>query len=197
MKVIVCNTPEGQYAIPLQLVAEHMARHYNNGNTSTGVEWDKDIKYIMNDNIEGIYWIKNNTSWDQWVDVAKKVNGEVRVLRKDFWTNSNEFEIVELDFEALKGYEGGHVSISKQEYDLMKKKVDEFDLLSEDKHLTLILVLSSVFKKVYKSHEDLNKICSKTHIVVSKDHYDGLRERDNELARLETNGVEKWEGYSL
>ena len=73
MKVIVIDTPKGQYTLPLIKV---------------------EIDFIMDDDYEGIDWLINNSDWEDWKDVVLKINDKVNVTDDDFWTSSDGFEIV-------------------------------------------------------------------------------------------------------
>jgi hypothetical protein len=99
MKAILCDTPKGQYHIPLQNVAEHRADYYTcevDGNERGSDEWKEEVDYVMEDKFEGIDWLINNTDWVDWTDVATKVNDKVKVTDDDFWCSSEGFEIVDI-----------------------------------------------------------------------------------------------------
>uniref|UniRef100_UPI004055E446 hypothetical protein n=1 Tax=Roseivirga sp. TaxID=1964215 RepID=UPI004055E446 len=99
MKVIKCNTPKGQFQIPLKLVAENRADYYAvevDGNEKGSQEWQEEVDWVMNDNYEGIDWLLNNTNWEDWQDSAAKLNDKVKVTDDDFWCSSDDFEIVEV-----------------------------------------------------------------------------------------------------
>lgn len=98
MKVIKCNTPNGQFQIPLQLVAENRADYYAvevDGNEKGSKEWQEEVDWVMKDDFEGIDWLLNNTNWEDWQDSATKLNDKVKVTDEDFWRSSDDFEIVE------------------------------------------------------------------------------------------------------
>ena len=98
MKVILCNTPKGQYHIPLKPVAEHRADYYiceKSGLEKTSTEYQEDVDWIMEDDFEGIDWLLNNTDWEDWENIAIKINNKVKVTDDDFWTSSDDFEIVD------------------------------------------------------------------------------------------------------
>ena len=98
MKVIVCNTPRGQYSIPLKSVAENRADYYAcevDGNEKGSEEYNLEVEFAMKDNYEAIDWILNNSNWEDWEDVATKLNEKVNVTDDDFWTDSDDFKIVE------------------------------------------------------------------------------------------------------
>lgn len=52
MKIIVCDTPSGQYAIPLKLVAEHRAKYYSKVDEFSF--YDKYTKYSIGDEIGSV-----------------------------------------------------------------------------------------------------------------------------------------------
>ena len=93
MKIIVVNTPEGQFSIPLLKVAEDRANYYVKDKNCD--EYNNEINFIMNDDYEGIDWLLDNTNWEDWKDIATKLNNIVKVLESDFWTSSDDFEIKE------------------------------------------------------------------------------------------------------
>jgi len=99
MKVIRFNTPTGVYCIPLQKVAEHRADYYAcevDGHEKHSSEWNSEVEYVMSDSFEGIDWILNNTDFEDWEHCAKKINGHINVTEDDFWTSSEDFEIVSM-----------------------------------------------------------------------------------------------------
>jgi hypothetical protein len=98
MKVIKCNTPNGQFQIPLKLVAENRADYYAvevDGNEKGSQEWQEEVDWVMKDDFEGIDWLLNNTNWEDWQGSATKLNDKVKVTDDDFWCDSDDFEIVE------------------------------------------------------------------------------------------------------
>lgn len=98
MKVIICNTPKGQFQIPLDKVAEHRANYYAgiDGYKKESPEWLKEIDFVMKDNFEGIDWLLNNTDWEELKGCATKINEKIKVTEDDFWTSSDDFEITEI-----------------------------------------------------------------------------------------------------
>jgi len=98
MKVIKLNSPKGQYTIPLLPVVEHRTQYYvcERGGKEKGCqEWQEEVDWVMNDDFEGIDWLLNNTDWEDWKDIATKLNDKVKVTDDDFWSDSDNFEIVE------------------------------------------------------------------------------------------------------
>ena len=68
MKVILINTPKGQFHLPLQIVAEHRADYYAcevDKHEKNSPEWQEEVDYAMKDSFEGIDWLINNTNWDE------------------------------------------------------------------------------------------------------------------------------------
>lgn len=96
-KVIRFNTPKGQYEIPLIKVAENRAQYYADEENfnSDSQEWDDEISLVMEDDFEGIDWLINNTDFEDWEDIAVKINEDVKISEEDFWTSSDDFEIIE------------------------------------------------------------------------------------------------------
>ena len=50
-----------------------------------------------NDDFEGIDWILNNSDFEDWKNVFQRINKEILVLKHDFWTSSDDFEIIEIE----------------------------------------------------------------------------------------------------
>lgn len=100
MKVIKCNTPNGQFYIPLLPVAEHRANYYvceKRKKERGGKEWEEEVNYVLEDDYEGIDWLINNTDWDEWEDIAVKINEKVKVTDDDFWCSSDDFTILDIN----------------------------------------------------------------------------------------------------
>lgn len=98
MKVIRINTPKGQYDISLQFIAENRADYYAcevDGHEKEGPEWKQEVDWVMEDDYEGIDWLINNMNWEDVNDFATKVNDKVNVTDDDFWTSSEDFEILD------------------------------------------------------------------------------------------------------
>ena len=61
--------------------------------------------YKVNKNIEiscylhaaPIDWLINNTDWDDWENIAVKINDKVKVTDDDFWCSSDDFTIIDID----------------------------------------------------------------------------------------------------
>jgi len=99
MRAIKCNTPRGQYLIPLKDVAENRANHYAievDGYTKDSQEYQNEVKYVMNDSYEGVDWLLNNSDWKDWENIAIKLNDVVKVDDEDFWRSSDNFEIIKV-----------------------------------------------------------------------------------------------------
>lgn len=97
MKHIRFSTPDGQYIVPLVLIAEHRANYYAcdvDKFEKNGTEWVEEVEYVMNDTFEGIDWMINNTNFEDWEKVAEKQNN-IGISDDDFWCSSEDFEIVE------------------------------------------------------------------------------------------------------
>ena len=98
MKVIQINTPKGQVQMPLRPVAEHRANYYScevDEEEKNSKAWNDEVDFLMNDSYEAIDWLINNTDWIDWKDQVTKINDKVKVIDDDFWTNSEDFEIIE------------------------------------------------------------------------------------------------------
>jgi len=97
MKLIIIKTPTGEFALPLMKVAEHRAAHFCNSKESD--QYELEVAFTLRDNFEGIDWLINST-WDDWRNEAKRINDHVHVTEKDFWTDSDDFELVEIGTEG-------------------------------------------------------------------------------------------------
>ena len=97
MKVIQVNTPKGKFQLPLKLVAENRADYYGQQEDfkKGTAEYIGEVNYVMDDDFEGIDWLLNNMNWSDVKGSATKVNDEVNVTDEDFFTSSDDFEIVE------------------------------------------------------------------------------------------------------
>ena len=97
MKYILCDTPRGQYKIPLYPVAEQRTDYYScevDGYEKYSDEWYKEYEFSKTWS-EVSDWLLNNSNWEDWKDIAEKVNEKVNVTDKDFWTNSGNFDLIE------------------------------------------------------------------------------------------------------
>jgi len=100
MKIIVIDTPKGQFHLPLQKVAEHRADYYAcevDGHEKNSTEWKEEVDWVMEDDFEGIDWLINNSDWEEWESHSTKVNDKINVTDDDFWSSSDGFEIIELN----------------------------------------------------------------------------------------------------
>lgn len=96
MKVITVNTPDGQYHIGLDRVAEDRAEYYSKDGSEyeiNSMEWKEQVDYVMNDDFEGIDWLVNNYDWEDWEALATKINSDVMTTDEDFWFDSENFKI--------------------------------------------------------------------------------------------------------
>ncbi len=100
MKVIIINTPKGQFHLSLKKVAEHRADYYaceRDMHEKNSPEWKEKVDFAMNDDYEGIDWLINNTDWDDWEEYAEQVNNKVKVTDDDFWCSSDDFKIIDIE----------------------------------------------------------------------------------------------------
>lgn len=99
MKVILIDTPKGQFVLPLRKIAEHRADYYAcevDGHEKNSYEWQEEVEWVMKDDFEAIDWILNNTNWDEWEGVALKATSKINVAEDDFWSSSDNFEIMDI-----------------------------------------------------------------------------------------------------
>jgi hypothetical protein len=99
MKVIRVKTPKGVYGIPLKLIAEDRANYYAievDRNEHGSEEWKQEVDFIMEDDFEGIDWLINNFDWEDWEESAIKLSDKIGVSEDDFWTSSEDFDIIEI-----------------------------------------------------------------------------------------------------
>lgn len=90
MKNITINAPDGQYYLPVDVVAHDRAIYYSQGSDEV---YDEEFEFTVNSKYETIDWLLNNMDWEDVSDQAVKFSEKVLVLEDDFWTNSDDFEI--------------------------------------------------------------------------------------------------------
>jgi hypothetical protein len=98
MKVLIVNTPTGQYALSLRSVSEHRANYYAievDGHELDSEEWEEEVEFCMKDKFEAIDWIVNNSNWEEWKEHAIKLNDNILVTDESFWKSSYDFEIID------------------------------------------------------------------------------------------------------
>jgi len=84
------------WVIPLEFIAKHRADYYKS-KSEKDFNYDDEIKFIMNDDYEGIDWLQNNMDYDDFVNVLKVIRGTN--LQDIDWVNSDS-EIMDLqDYE--------------------------------------------------------------------------------------------------
>lgn len=93
MKVIRINTPDGQYTLPLIKAVENLANYFYEKGSK---EHKEQVEFAMGDDFEGIDWILNNTNYEDWENDTTKINSDVKVTDEDFWTSSEDFEIIDV-----------------------------------------------------------------------------------------------------
>jgi hypothetical protein len=101
MKVIKFTTTEGQYGIPLELVAEDRANYYIvevEKNIKDSNEFRQEVAWVMDDDYEGIDWLINNSDWDDWKSKAILLNQKKKTSDDDFWYSSDNFEIININW---------------------------------------------------------------------------------------------------
>lgn len=91
MKVINANTPWGQYRIPAGAVAANRATYYS----SKDGDYAAEFQYAMEDDYELIDWLLNNMDWKDVKAEAVKFSDKVLCLTDDFWTDSEDFWVVD------------------------------------------------------------------------------------------------------
>jgi hypothetical protein len=98
MKIIVINKDEGQYAIPLEIVAKDRATYLAqaDGFEENSEDWQDEIDSVMDDDFEGIDWLLGNMDWADVEFAAIRLNAEQK-MQEDFWTCSDDFEIRDVD----------------------------------------------------------------------------------------------------
>ena len=101
MKYMIINTPQGQYKLALELVAEHRADYYAcvvDGNDTESDSYLSEVRSAMSDSFTCIDWIINNSDWSDWEGQAEKID-EMNLAEEgeDFWSSSKNFEIKEME----------------------------------------------------------------------------------------------------
>lgn len=97
MQYIKCNTPRGQYLIPLRKIAEHRANYYafqEEEFAQYSQEWNEEVEFVIHSDYEGIDWLMINSDWEDWEDIAIKESDDVLVSENDFWCNPDDFKII-------------------------------------------------------------------------------------------------------
>lgn len=97
MKIIIINTPTGQFELPLEVVARHRTEYYAGYDNfeEDSDQWKEEMDLVMNDTFEGVDWLTNNLDWVDVKDKATQINSEVHILQADFWRNSEGFKIID------------------------------------------------------------------------------------------------------
>lgn len=92
---IIIDTPNGQYELPIDVVAEDRTKYYAgvDGYEEGDEEWDAEMYFVRQDNYEAIDWLLNNMDWEDVEDFATKINDKVLVTDDDFWTDSHNFRV--------------------------------------------------------------------------------------------------------
>lgn len=88
-KVVIVNSPDGRYVLPVFVVAHDRASYYR----GRGEIYADVFNETYADNYEIIDWLLGNMDWEDVSDQATKFSDDVLVLEDDFWTNSDDFEI--------------------------------------------------------------------------------------------------------
>lgn len=90
MRNIIINAPDGQYYLPVDVVAHDRAIYYSQGSDDT---YHEEYVYTLSDDYEIIDWLLNNMDWEDVSDQAVKFTEKILISEDGFWTNSDDFEI--------------------------------------------------------------------------------------------------------
>jgi hypothetical protein len=90
MKTITINAPDGQYNLSVTVVAHDRASYYR----GMGESYVAAFNETCDDDYEIIDWLLNNMNWSDVSADAVKVSDKILVLEEDFWTDSDDFEVV-------------------------------------------------------------------------------------------------------
>ena len=104
MKAVKFKTPKGDHYILAKEIAENRADYYaveKDGHEKGSKEYEEEVLFALNDDFECIDWLLNNSNFEDWKDYAVKMNDKVGVSEDDFWTSSDDFEMI--DIEVSKG----------------------------------------------------------------------------------------------
>ena len=98
MKAILINTPQGQYVLPAHYVAEHKARYFADVDQYTlkSQVYKDEVSRYMSYPEDLIIWLITETDWSEWVNVAEKTSNDILVTDKEFWSNLNDFKIINI-----------------------------------------------------------------------------------------------------
>lgn len=82
---LIIDMPDGNWAIPLQIIAENRAKHYMQVNkTSFDDAYQESLALFAEDNYEPIEWASDNMDWSDVASNAIKLNNKT-VNYQDEW----------------------------------------------------------------------------------------------------------------
>ena len=94
-RVMQITAPDGQYQIPLKIIAEKRADRYYKRKSRY---WDSTVNFTMTLNLwTGIDWIMNNSNWSDWKVIALKVSDEKCNDVNNFWKSGKTFSIYDVE----------------------------------------------------------------------------------------------------
>lgn len=91
------NTPNGVFDIPAKPVAIERAIYYAievDGYKTGSHEFNSEVEHGLNNGYDLIDWVLNNSNWEDHEADSVKVSDAVKVTSDDFWTCSDDFELV-------------------------------------------------------------------------------------------------------
>lgn len=88
MKYIKLTTERAIYNLPLEFVAKHRAEYYCKNHDAVASE---EINFIMEDDYEGIDWLKNNMNYEDFKEALIKIED---IEQEEDWCNC-EADIIE------------------------------------------------------------------------------------------------------
>lgn len=91
------NTPTGQVDVPARPVAEQRADYYAievDGHEKDSDDYEAEVFHGLTGDYDLIDWMLNNSNWEDWSGIAEKVNSKVLVTDEDFFTSSDDLELI-------------------------------------------------------------------------------------------------------
>jgi len=89
---IIFPTPKGMFKVALIVIAKNRADYYIEDKNSR--DYKGNVKFILEDDFEGIDWLLNNMDFEDIESKSVKISDDIKVTDEDFWTSSDNFEIV-------------------------------------------------------------------------------------------------------
>ncbi|HEX5185707.1 MAG TPA: hypothetical protein VFV86_02360 [Nitrososphaeraceae archaeon] len=99
MKILLINTPWGQYKLLPEVIASNRADYYAcevDGFEIGSEEWKEEVGWVLNDEYELKDWMLGNMNWEDIKDIATKVSDRILVSEPDFWRRMEDIKLIEV-----------------------------------------------------------------------------------------------------